>query len=112
MSDNDVSVTKFLKQAEDDIAVTKYLASNDITVTKFLDEIQGDLSAAKFLAQTNGDSAVSKYLQQAMDDMPRGLRAATESERLAALGFQEESRLLRTVRSSVQRAGRDAHGQQ
>ena len=37
--ENDVSVTKFLDQAEDDIAVTKYLASNDITVTKFLTEI-------------------------------------------------------------------------
>lgn len=58
-----MSVTKFLNQAEDDIAVTKYLASNDITVTKFLDEIQSDLGSAKFLAQTNGDQAVTKYLQ-------------------------------------------------
>ena len=39
LAENDVSVTKFLNQAEDDIAVTKYLANNDITVTKFLEEI-------------------------------------------------------------------------
>jgi hypothetical protein len=31
-----VTVTKFLEQAEDDIAVTKYLAENDVSVTKFL----------------------------------------------------------------------------
>ena len=37
LAENDISVTKFLKQAEDDISVTKFLASNDITVTKFLD---------------------------------------------------------------------------
>ena len=56
-------MTKFLDQAEDDIAVTKYLAeTNDITVTKFLENIQGDLGNAKFLAQTNGDLAVTKYL--------------------------------------------------
>ena len=40
LADNDISVTKFLNQAEDDIAVTKYMAQkNDITVTKFLENI-------------------------------------------------------------------------
>ena len=62
LAENDISVTKFLNRAEDDISVTKYLASNDITVTKFLEEIQSDLGVAKFLAQSNGDMAVTKYL--------------------------------------------------
>ena len=40
LADNDISVTKFLNQAEDDISVTKYLAQkNDVTVTKFLENI-------------------------------------------------------------------------
>lgn len=62
LAENDVTVTKFLEQAEDDIAVTKYLAENDITVTKFLQTISEDLAAAKFLAQSNGDVVVTKYL--------------------------------------------------
>lgn len=62
LAENDISVTKFLNQAEDDIAVTKYLASNDITVTKFLEQIQGDLDTAKYLAMSNGDENVAKYL--------------------------------------------------
>lgn len=40
---NDISVTKFLEQAND-ITVTKFL---DTTVTKFLDE--NDISVTKFL---------------------------------------------------------------
>ena len=56
-------MTKFLNQAADDIAVTKYLAENDVSVTKFLETIGNDLSTAKFLAQSNGDDElVAKYL--------------------------------------------------
>lgn len=36
---NDITVTKFLSDQEDGIAVTKYLENNDITVTKFLNEV-------------------------------------------------------------------------
>ena len=43
--------------------MTKYLAENDISVTKFLEQIGEELGAAKFLAQSNGDMAVTKYLQ-------------------------------------------------
>ena len=61
---NDVSVTKFLDQAADDISVTKFMhTSNDVTVTKFLEKISSNLDNAKFLAHSNGDMAVSKYLQ-------------------------------------------------
>ena len=37
--------------------------SNDVTVTKFLEKISSNLDSAKFLAHSNGDMAVSKYLQ-------------------------------------------------
>ena len=57
---NDITVTKFLETAgpirqqletvEDDLALSKYLASsNDITVTKFLDQAADDISVTKFL---------------------------------------------------------------
>jgi len=39
-------VTKYLQQAMDDIAVTKYLES---TLAKFLEEQNGDISVTKFL---------------------------------------------------------------
>ena len=63
--DNDISVTKFLAQANNDVTVTKFLDSavshfleqNDITVTKFLAE--NDISVTKFL---QNDLAVTKYL--------------------------------------------------
>ena len=91
LAENDVTVTKFLTQAEDDIAVTKYLAENDITVTKFLQTISEDLAAAKFLAQSNGDTAVTKYLQQAMDDI--AVTKYMESVITKFLEEQEEDKL-------------------
>ena len=39
-------MTKYLQQAMDDIAVTKYLES---TLTKFLEEENGDISVTKFM---------------------------------------------------------------
>ena len=63
--ENDISVTKFLAQANNDITVTKFLdeavahflESNDITVTKFLEE--NDISVTKFL---QNDVSVTKFL--------------------------------------------------
>ena len=65
---NDITVTKFLDQAADDIAVTKYLQDMlmqaqleeedgvamymDTTVTKFLDQQEDDISITKFLGTT------------------------------------------------------------
>ena len=83
---NDTTVTKFLQQAEDDIAVTKYLvdlllenalgsASGvdqylDTTVTKFMDQQQDDIAITKYLGSTGSqfleqaakDAAISQYL--------------------------------------------------
>lgn len=77
---------KFLQQAEDDIAVTKYLftmyleQSNandkrasqylDTTVTKFLNQVEDEIavtkylgtSSTRFLDQANEDRAVARYL--------------------------------------------------
>ena len=36
----DSSITKFLDQVADDISVTKFLAENDVTVTKFLEQAE------------------------------------------------------------------------
>ena len=75
-SSNDITVTKFLEGVnpalykqlevvEDDIAITKYLAStNDITVTKFLAQAADDIAVTKFL-NTSNDITVTKFLEQA-----------------------------------------------
>ena len=53
-------MSKYLQQAMDDIAVTKYLES---TLSKFLEsEDNGDISVTKFLAQASNDTTVTKFL--------------------------------------------------
>lgn len=63
----DTTVTKFLEEAEDGIAVTKYLhdAYNDISVTKFLDAEDG-IAVTKYLDAEDG-IAVTKYLDAPED---------------------------------------------
>ena len=62
-----------MKQAEDDIAVTKYLYEMylDTTVTKFLDQSQDDIAVTKYLNgpaefQEN-DISVTKFLESSED---------------------------------------------
>ena len=43
-----MAVSKYLQQAMDDIAVTKYL---ETVLSKFLEEDNGDISVTKFLGQ-------------------------------------------------------------
>lgn len=57
---NDISVTKFLSQANEetitkflDTTVTKFLSDNDISVTKFLVQKPDDISVTKFLDSIN-----------------------------------------------------------
>jgi hypothetical protein len=55
-----MAVTKYLQQAMDDIAVTKYL---ETVLSKFLDaDANGDISVTKFLEQANNDVTVTKFL--------------------------------------------------
>ena len=59
---NDITVTKFLEQAQDDIAITKYLAD------MLVDEVKNDISVTNFLnAQDTWEdaqtvNAVESYL--------------------------------------------------
>ena len=62
---NDTTVTKFLQQAEDDIAVTKYLV--DLLLENALESDSGanqylDSTVTKFMDQQADDIAVTKYL--------------------------------------------------
>ncbi len=56
----DTTVTKFLDQAADDIAVTKYLGTAS---TRFLETAQDDIAVTKYLNEQSEDGiAVTKYL--------------------------------------------------
>ena len=56
-----MAISKYLQQAMDDIAVTKYL---ETVMTKFLEQEQqnGDISVTKFLGQAPNDVTVTKFL--------------------------------------------------
>ena len=84
----DPVLLKFLQQAQDDIAVTKYLynmqlaneredpnvskylnggpslGDNDISTTKFLSQQADDISVTKFLGEQADDISVTKFLEQ------------------------------------------------
>ena len=62
-------MTKFLEQAQDDIAVTKYLnMSQDPVLLQYLQQAEDDIAVTKYLYnmylenELEGDSAVSQYL--------------------------------------------------
>ena len=62
---NDTTVTKFLQQAEDDIAVTKYL--HEMLMQAQLEEQDGiakymDTTVTKFMDQQPDDIAITKFL--------------------------------------------------
>ena len=63
----DTTVTKFLEQSQDDIAVTKYLngpaefQENDISVTKFLDSSEDGIAVTKYLGQRSNDIVVTMF---------------------------------------------------
>ena len=84
----DTTVTKFLDQTQDDIAVTKYLGTastrfldteeDSIAVTKYLNgppefNAENDISVTKFLdaapAATENDISVTKFLGQKSNDI-------------------------------------------
>ena len=43
-------IGSYLEQVADDISVTKFLADNDISVTKFLNQAEHDIATTQYLA--------------------------------------------------------------
>ena len=78
---NDTTVTKFLQQAEDDIAVTKYLMDMLLEAQLEGDGVNQylDTTVTKFMAQQEDDIAITKYLGTSS---AKFLEAAKESAKL------------------------------
>lgn len=68
-------MTKFLDQAQDDIAVTKYLnVSQDPTLIQYLNQAEDDIAVTKYLYQMyldsqSNDVTVTKFMEQQADDI-------------------------------------------
>ena len=60
-----MTVTKFLEQAQDDIAVTKYMnMSQDPVLLQYLKQAEDDIAVTKYLYEMYLDTTVTKFLDQ------------------------------------------------
>ena len=62
LEENDISVTKFL-----DNVVSKFLTTNDITVTKFLSDAEDGIAVTKYLQEDFNDISVTKFMDAQED---------------------------------------------
>ena len=60
-----MTVTKFLEQAQDDIAVTKNMnMSQDPVLLQYLKQAEDDIAVTKYLYEMYLDTTVTKFLDQ------------------------------------------------